>query len=209
MVEATGSSKKRKTSTPPEGYVCKACGVPGHWIQQCKQKKKKKSQHVPVAGVDPSSLDIQKAREMQKIPPPNCLCGQPARIKKVKRSIVGGENSRAIGKYFFFCAKAKNDDTKCNFARRVEEDKKRERGICSFFAKEGTCKHGDKCMFVHETSLSAADKTAFVKDEETDEKVATTAGKNATSDSDSDGSSDSDSSSSSDDSGDSDDDQQF
>jgi hypothetical protein len=24
-----------RTSTPPEGYICRKCNVPGHWIQQC------------------------------------------------------------------------------------------------------------------------------------------------------------------------------
>ncbi|KXS16490.1 hypothetical protein M427DRAFT_134102 [Gonapodya prolifera JEL478] len=27
--------RKPFTTVPPDGYVCKICGVPGHWIQQC------------------------------------------------------------------------------------------------------------------------------------------------------------------------------
>ena len=31
--EADSGVKKRKDSTPPDGYVCRLCSVPGHWIQ--------------------------------------------------------------------------------------------------------------------------------------------------------------------------------
>ena len=150
---------KRKETTPPDGYVCHKCNESGHWIQQCplkddnngSHKRRKKSNHVPVAGVDPSQADIDAAREMQKIPPPNCFCGIPSRLKKVKRSNVGGDSSRALGKYFFFCSKKKGDDTACRFARPVEDElmDKKDR-ICTFWAKNGSCKKGDKCMFSHD-----------------------------------------------------------
>lgn len=71
-------------------------------------------------GVDPSPDDIEKARELQKITPPKCFCGLPSRLNKVKRSKEGGETSRAIGKYFFFCSKKRDDETQCRFARPVE-----------------------------------------------------------------------------------------
>lgn len=115
--------KKRKTSTPPDGYVCKLCDVAGHWIQQCpkKQKKKRKpSTHVPIPGQDPSPEDIARARALQKMTPPPCQCGITSRLKKVKRSKFN-DQSRAIGKYFFFCSKARHDATKCRFAQPVEE----------------------------------------------------------------------------------------
>lgn len=77
----------------------------GHWIQVCPTKKtgnkKKKSDHVPVPGKDPSPDDIEQARELQKIPPPKCFCGLPSRLNKVKKSKEGGDNSRAIGKYLY------------------------------------------------------------------------------------------------------------
>ena len=150
---------KRKETTPPDGYVCHKCNESGHWIQQCplkdendgSHKRRKKSNHVPVSGVDPSQADIDAAREMQKIPPPNCFCGMPSRLKKVKRSNVGGDSSRALGKYFFFCSKKKGDDTACRFARPVEDElmDKKDR-ICTFWAKNGSCKKCDKCMFSHD-----------------------------------------------------------
>ena len=39
----------KKESVPGEGYVCKLCGKPGHWIQQCslKRKKNKKKRKKP------------------------------------------------------------------------------------------------------------------------------------------------------------------
>mmetsp|Transcript_31599 Transcript_31599/g.64321 ORF Transcript_31599/g.64321 Transcript_31599/m.64321 type:complete len:272 (-) Transcript_31599:107-922(-) len=153
---------KRKESTPPDGYVCHLCGQAGHWIQQCPSKadssnkrQKKSTGHVPVAGVDPSQHDIDAAREMQKIKPPSCFCGMPSRLKKVKRSAEGGEKSRAIGKYFFFCSKKKGDVTACRFARPVEDEMKPKKDrVCAFWAKNGTCKKGDRCVFSHDAAAA-------------------------------------------------------
>lgn len=160
---AEAPKKKRKTTTPPDGYVCSICGKPGHWVQQCpqyskkhKNKKKKKNNHVPVAGVDPSQSDIDNARELQKIRPPKCPCNIPSRLRKVKRSSAG-EDSRAIGKYFFFCNKKKDDESKCHFARPVEEQRalvKVKKGVLCFFYKMGKCTKGeDRCEFSHDKGL--------------------------------------------------------
>ena len=150
------TNRKRKTTDPPDGYVCHLCKQAGHWIQQCSLKtanknRRRKSEHIPVAGVDPSPEDMERAREMQKVRPPACFCGIPSRLKKVKRSHEGGDNSRALGKYFFFCSKAKYDVSACRFARPVEDEltPKKER-VCSFWSKSGTCKKGDKCIFRHD-----------------------------------------------------------
>ncbi|KAL7446838.1 hypothetical protein ACHAXM_011490 [Skeletonema potamos] len=123
----TQSANKRKESTPPDGYVCRLCSVPGHWIQVCptkktgdKHKRKPKSDHVYVPGKDPSPEDIAEAQKMQAIPPPNCFCGITSRLNKVKRSKAGGDSSRALGKYFFFCSKKRDDETQCRFARPAE-----------------------------------------------------------------------------------------
>jgi len=150
---------------PPEGYTCHLCGETGHWIFQCKSDKKKaninktktsqqpshkknKCTHVPIPGVDPSPSDIDAAREMQKIKPPHCFCGRPSRLKKCKRSNVSA-TSRANGNYFFFCG-AKRREEGCRFARPVEHEliPKKDR-ICPFFARNGSCKKGDKCLFSH------------------------------------------------------------
>lgn len=163
MVETKTSSNKRKESTPPEGYSCNICNETGHWIQQCTQKKRKKQKklnkdptHIHIPGVDPSQEDISKARDLQKIKPPKCFCRQTSRLKKVKKSKAGGESSRAIGKYFFFCSKARDDESKCKFARPVDDELKSKKDrICTFFAKSGFCKKGDKCMFSHD--LTKAD----------------------------------------------------
>ena len=150
---------KRKTSVPSDGYICFICKEPGHWIQQCPMKnkrQKKKKTHLYKPGVDPSKEDIHKARQLQKIKPPNCFCGIVSRLKKVKRTKTG-EDSRAIGKYFFFCSKGKFDDSKCRFARPVEDEvKPKKERLCTFFAKTGVCKKGQKCMFSHDVSVSAS-----------------------------------------------------
>eukprot|EP00529_Nitzschia_sp_RCC80_P035678 CAMPEP_0113504810 /NCGR_PEP_ID=MMETSP0014_2-20120614/34933_1 /TAXON_ID=2857 /ORGANISM="Nitzschia sp." /LENGTH=173 /DNA_ID=CAMNT_0000399983 /DNA_START=18 /DNA_END=539 /DNA_ORIENTATION=- /assembly_acc=CAM_ASM_000159 len=149
------NTKEKKTSTPPDGYVCNLCRVAGHWIQQCDEKKKKNKnkkkrksstgdqhEHEYQPGVDPSPKDIELARKMQQIPPPMCDCGIKSRLKKVKKSNVT-ENSRAVGSYFFFCNKKKDDTTKCNFAKPVdengtlvEEKSKAEKLQGNFFAKK-------------------------------------------------------------------------
>ena len=145
--DSKNKSDERKKTNPPDGYVCKNCSIAGHWIQQCPQKKKSKKrkssdsnqqpQHEYVPGVDPSAKDIDRAREMQKLKPPPCDCGIPSRVKKVKRSRVT-EGSRAIGAYFFFCTKKKEDVTKCNFAQPVEDlqKSKKEKVQANFFAKK-------------------------------------------------------------------------
>ena len=74
-----GTKKRKAESTPPDGYVCRLCSTPGHWIQVCPTKKtgakrQRKSDHVPVPGQDPSEEDIEKAKELQAIPPPKCTC---------------------------------------------------------------------------------------------------------------------------------------
>lgn len=143
--ESTTCTVVKKTSIPPEGYVCNLCKVPGHWIQQCDQKdtrkknkkRKKSSHHEYQEGVDPSPKDIDRAREMQKIKPPQCDCGITSRLKKVKRSHAT-ENSRANGSYFFFCSKKKDDSTKCNFAKPVDDlqKNKKDKIQSNFFAKK-------------------------------------------------------------------------
>lgn len=122
--EETTKSKRREF--PPDGYVCRLCSVPGHWIQVCptkktgKRKRKPKSDHVHVPGKDPSPEDIAEAQKWQSIPPPKCFCGLKSRLNKVKRSKAGGDNSRALGKYFFFCSKKRDDETQCRFARPAD-----------------------------------------------------------------------------------------
>jgi len=155
------ANKKRKT-TPPDGYICSICSEPGHWIQQCtsslRTNTKKKKDHIHTPGVDPSQANIDESRELQSIKPPHCFCGISSRLSKVKRS-EAGEYSRAIGKYFFFCTKPKLDESKCGFARPVEHEtqSKKER-LCTFFAKSGRCKKGDKCMFSHDVGLKNTGK---------------------------------------------------
>jgi len=161
--------------------------------------------HIYIPGIDPSEADIAKARELQKIKPPNCFCRQASRLKKVKQpkgkaaaankeaenggggggggrghqgkgqgqeqgQSRGGddrgdgpprpgknnvkENSRAIGHYFFFCAKPKSDSTKCRFARPVEDElKPKKERLCAFLLRKGFCKKGDACKFSHDLSL--------------------------------------------------------
>lgn len=148
----SGEKTAKKTSVPPDGYVCNLCGVAGHWIQQCSQKedattaekkshrgKKRKQQHGHEyrEGIDPSPKDIEEAKKMQQLEPPLCDCGKKSRVKKVKRSKVS-ESSRAVGAYFFFCAKKKDDPSKCNFVKPVEEMQKplQDKKQSNFFAKK-------------------------------------------------------------------------
>ena len=178
------NNKKQKLSIPPDGYVCKLCQIKGHWIQQCPKRKKKNSKkknsgHVPIPGVDPSPDDIEKAKALQKLKPPVCFCRLPSRLKKVKRSFAAAaadnnngatnkhsyaepdyESSRAIGKYFFFCSKKRDDPSKCRFARPVEDHEDitpKSQRPCAFWAKTGRCKKGDSCAFRHEGDNNTTD----------------------------------------------------
>ena len=177
MAEATKTEKtgdkRKEPSVPAAGYTCSICGIEGHWIQQCTQKKKQKKKkknpdHEFVAGVDPSPEDEERAREMQRMKPPDCYCGKPSRVKKVKQSRVQ-QDSRANGNYFFFCAE-RGDEPRCKYARPAEEelaslkmraatkevkdDVKKPKAIrmCTFFAKSGGCKKGDACTFSHDVA---------------------------------------------------------
>ncbi|KAL7542540.1 hypothetical protein ACHAXR_012134 [Thalassiosira sp. AJA248-18] len=220
-----GTKKRKADSTPPDGYVCRLCSIAGHWIQVCPTKKtgtkkQKKSDHVPVPGQDPSEEDIERAKELQAIPPPKCFCGVPSRLNKVKRSKEGGDSSRAIGKYFFFCSKKRDDETQCRFARPVEMELKKQKGldkrkakavggakdnkkgddkkpklICKFFAKSGSCKKGRNCEFSHDVSAKTVPEKAPEKKKVSEsKKVETNEGDSSGDDS----SSDDDSSSSDD-----------
>ena len=130
--------------------------------------------HVPIPGQDPSRDDIELARTLQKIPPPNCFCGQPSRLKKVKRSHVN-ETSPAIGHYFFFCSK-KKEDRPCRFAKLVQphqgEQAKANKRPCSFFLRTGTCKKGENCTFSHTIQRAeGATVERHTNEEEANEKT--------------------------------------
>ncbi len=106
------------------------------------------------------------------------FCGLPSRLNKVKRSREGGEHSRAVGKYFFFCSKQREDETQCRFARPLDlelskrkndesgdkrtkeksynaksvgrkKTEKKTTQVCKFFAN-GSCTKGSKCEFLHD-----------------------------------------------------------
>ena len=51
----------------------------------------------------------------------------------------------------FLFNKAKGDESKCRFARPVQDVTKPTKDrLCTFFTKTGSCKKGDKCMFSHD-----------------------------------------------------------
>ena len=127
-------------------------------MTQKPKKKKQKRNHEPVEGVDPSPKDIDDAKAMQAIKPPKCFCGISSRIKKVKKSNVK-EDSRANGNYFFFCAKRKDDPTKCKLARPAQDEiTPKSARPCPFFLKKGKCKKGDKCIFSHDLTNLATEQ---------------------------------------------------
>ena len=95
----------------------------------------------------------------------------------MKRSKVQ-EESRAIGKYFFFCSKKRDDETQCRFARPVDMELKKDKKIDSRMKakkKEGvvskaaakvdntsTTKTNQVCKFFAKTgSCKKGDKCEF------------------------------------------------
>jgi hypothetical protein len=64
-------------------------------------------------------------------------------LNKVKRSKEGGDNSRAVGKYFFFCSKKRDDETQCRFARPVEMELNKKQSVGDRTKEKTTgTKHG-------------------------------------------------------------------
>jgi hypothetical protein len=135
-------------------------------------------------------------------------------LNKVKKSKEGGDKSRAIGKYFFFCSKKRDDETQCRFARPVDmeinKQKDREgaikaakerlkdvkakkekeavkpKQVCKFFAKNGTCKKGKKCEFSHDVqSKKEVKDVPSTKNEKKKEMEEDASGDSSSSDSDS------------------------
>ena len=101
MVGSSDRKRKGKASTPPAGYACTICKAPGHWIQQCPQKKKQKKRnanptHVHVPGVDPSQDDIARARELQQIKPPKCDQAYQRYSSSIYITCGGGPNVQCV-----------------------------------------------------------------------------------------------------------------
>lgn len=38
---------KKGHGPPPEGYTCRICNVPGHWIQECPEKTERQKKAIP------------------------------------------------------------------------------------------------------------------------------------------------------------------
>lgn len=197
-------ASKRKESTPPDGYVCRLCSVPGHWIQVCptkktgdKKRKRKPSGHVPVPGKDPSPEDIAEAQKMQEIPPPKCFCGLTSRLNKVKRSKAGGDNSRALGKYFFFCSKKRDDETQCRFARPADLELNKMKARAGNKAAQKKAEQEQAAQKKKETKQIKKAKVEQIDQQKQTEAAAKEDSSSSSSSSSSDDSSDSDSDSSS------------
>lgn len=91
----------RKDFVPPsvpDGYVCKACSKPGHWVYDCAMKKKSKKRKRVGDGTamldadqrakhrDPTAEDIAKAQADMPVirmsEAPLCQCGLKAAPRK-------------------------------------------------------------------------------------------------------------------------------
>lgn len=115
----------------PDGYVCKACSKPGHWVYDCALKSKgvKRQRNEKPATLlkknidpkfrEPTLEDIARAKEiMPVIKPsqaPNCLCGLKSSARKCRK-----KDSQAFGLMFWWCSKQKDDETRCTFSKRAD-----------------------------------------------------------------------------------------
>ena len=178
--------------------------MPGHWIQVCptkktgdKKRKRKPSGHVPVPGKDPSPEDIAEAQKMQEIPPPKCFCGLTSRLNKVKRSKAGGDNSRALGKYFFFCSKKRDDETQCRFARPADLELNKMKARAGNKAAQKKAEQEQAAQKKKETKQIKKAKVEQIDQKKQTEAAAKEDSSSSSSSSSSDDSSDSDSDSSS------------
>lgn len=151
----------------PEGYVCRACDKPGHWVFDCalKTKKKSKKKRATVDGAAHTSCEDGTKSDDKKtldpsddnyIPPlkrpksglsavanndpkfrcpteedvllaqqnmpvirmstaPLCECGKKARPRKCRK-----QGSSGFGLMFWWCSKARTDETRCRFVKKFE-----------------------------------------------------------------------------------------
>lgn len=122
---------KRPPKEVPDGYVCKACNEKGHWVYDCTFKVKKRKvieedntppnevKKITIDGDkqrEPSRIDIIQAQEIMPVirvsETPKCDCGESARARKCRK-----KDSTGYGLMFWWCAKSKNDETRCQFAK--------------------------------------------------------------------------------------------
>jgi hypothetical protein len=123
--------RKAPAKPVPDGYVCKACNEKGHWVFDCKFKVKKRKvieddadekQEVKKITIEsskfrqPTAIDIKRAQEIMPVirqsEAPKCSCGEIARARKNRK-----QGSTGYGLMFWWCAKSKDDETRCNFAK--------------------------------------------------------------------------------------------
>jgi len=68
---------------------------------------------------EPTAEDIKKAQEMMPVikssEAPMCMCGEKARARKNRK-----QGSPGFGYMFWWCSKAKSDETKCFFKKRAD-----------------------------------------------------------------------------------------
>jgi len=157
-LERATAPKPKKVHVPkpvPDGYVCAACGVPGHWVFDCKQYKQKKrcakkkkavapdadsdagagsdgededgaSKCVPVFR-EPSADDIARARAAMPVIRQSeaPLCKCGERTRARKNR---KEGSPGVGMMFWWCAKDKWDRSNCRFSEKMLTPEERKAG---------------------------------------------------------------------------------
>ena len=127
-----------------------------------RRKQQKSKVHVPVPGVDPSQKDIEAAQKYQKWMvshvPPKCFCGNLSRLKKLKKKKT---ESRAAGKYFFFCATKKGENP-CRYARLVDEVMKEEnrKGKRASGVTEGSPRDSTSAGLANEEDVEANEESS-------------------------------------------------
>ena len=144
-------AKRERSSVPPEGYTCKACGAGGHYIYDCPQKKSKKKLK---AEAEPDA-----PREKPVGPPPKCKCGQTA----VQRTIL--KDGKAKGFTFWWCAKKRSDPTHCSFSRPVVKSERKQKKTNGRYAQRDKRRKAkadaqDRALFLWETGRTAEADTA-------------------------------------------------
>ena len=112
--DSTTSSSKRPAEEVTDGeFVIKKAKVDG----PLKPPKKLKIKDIRFR--EPTADDIAKAKAMMPIinpkDAPSCDCGAPAGCRKLRK-----KESPAYGKMFWWCAKAKDDATRCKFVKKAD-----------------------------------------------------------------------------------------
>jgi len=118
-MSAQTAPPKRKRKAPPDGYVCKLCATPGHWVHECsKCERRPKKPKAPAAAAPVAKPNPCVSTEEARV---KCHCG----LRATKRRFWAADSPAPEQRWI--CGKLKKHKIKrgdsnlkpCKFSRPV------------------------------------------------------------------------------------------